>query len=132
MHYGRQHCCYSGTRRWSLPAVLFAAWSVTASAQDTEPAKSAVPIAARQAEVRKLLDETFELSKASTAAKKQLAAQKLMEMAGDPATAGDELYVVLVTALPLLREAGDFPTYLTAVGRLIESFQLDAEAERSI
>ncbi len=131
MHYGRQRCCISGTRRWSLPAVLFAAWSVVASAQDTEPAKSAVPIAARQAEVRKLLDETFELSKASTPAKKQQAAQKLMEMAGDSATAGDELYVVLVTALPLLREAGDFPTYLTAVGRLIESFQLDAEAERT-
>ncbi len=131
MHYGRQRCCISGTRRWSLPVVLFAAWSVTAIAQDTEPAKSAVPTAARQAEVRKLLDETFELSKASTPAKKQLAAQKLMEMAGDPATAGDELYVVLVTALPLLREAGDFPTSLAAIGQLIESFQVDADAERT-
>lgn len=131
MNYGRQRCCFSGTRRWSLPAVLFAAWSVTAIAQDAEPAKAAVPTAARQAEVRKLLDETFELSKANTATKKQQAAQKLMEMAGDSATAGDELYVVLVTALPLLREAGDFPTYLTAVEQLTESFQVDAEAERT-
>ena len=131
MPYGRQRCCFSGTRRLSLPVLLFAAWSVTAIAQDSEPAKSAVPTATRQAEVRKLLDETFELSKASTPAKKQQAAQKLMEMAADPATAGDELYVVLVTALPLLREAGDLPTYLTAIGRLIESFQLDAEAERT-
>ncbi len=131
MNYGRQRCCFSGTRRWSLPAVLFAAWSVTAIAQDAEPAKSAVPTAARQAEVRKLLDETFELSKANTAAKKQQVAQKLMEMAGDPATAVDELYVVLAAALPLLREAGDFPTYLTAVEQLIEMFQVDAEAERT-
>ena len=130
MYYGHECCCCSGTRRWSLPALLFAAWSATAIAQDTEPVKSAVPAATRQAEVRKLLDETFELSKATTTAKKQQAAQKLMEMAGDSATAGDELYVVLVTALPLLREAGDFPTSLAAIEQLTASFQVDAEAER--
>ena len=110
--------------------MLCAVWSFAASAEDAKPAKAAVPAASRQAEVRKLLDETFELSKANTAAKKQQAAQKLMEMAGDSATTGDELYVVLVTALPLLREAGDFPTYLTAVDLLTTSFQVDAGVER--
>ena len=117
--------------RGSLAAVLCAAWSVTADAQDAGAAKAVVPFATRQAEIRKLLDETFELSKTNTATKKQQAAQKLMEMAGNSATARDELYVVLATALPLLRETGDFPTYLTAVEQLIETFQVDAEAERT-
>ncbi len=131
MNHLRRSQAVSCVLQWSLAVVLCAAWSLAASAQDTKPAKAAVPSAERQAEVRKLLDETFELPKASTAAKKQQAAQKLMEMAGNPATAADELYVVLVTALPLLRDAGDFPPFLVAVEQLTESFQVDAEAERT-
>lgn len=130
MNHFRRSQAVSCVLRRSLAAVLCAAWSLVASAQDAKTVKAAVPSAARQAEIRKLLDETFELSKANTAAKKQQAALKLMEMAGDSATMGDELYVVLTTVLPLLREAGDFPAYLTAVDQLTTSFQVDAGVER--
>ena len=129
-HLRRSQACLFAMR-WSFATALCAAWSFAANAQDAKPAKATVPTAARQAEIRKLLDETFELFKANTAAKKQQAAQKLMELAGDSATAGDELYVVLATVRPLLREAGDFQTYLATVEQLVTSFQVDVEAERT-
>ncbi len=131
MNQLRRSHVFLSAMRWSFAAVLCVAWSLVASAQDAKPGKAVVPTTARQAEVRKLLNETFELSKANTTAKKQQAAQKLMELAGDSATAGDELYVVLVTVLPFLREAGDFQAFLVVVEQLIESFQVDAEAERT-
>lgn len=46
-HLRRLVVCHSWSlscaMRWSLGAVLCAVWSVTASAQDAEPAKAAVP-----------------------------------------------------------------------------------------
>ena len=131
MNHLRKSWALLDAMRWSLAALLLAGWFGAASAQEAKPAKAVVPTVARQAEVRKLLDEAFELSKANTAAKKQQAAQKLMELAGDSATAGDELYVVLAAVRPLLREAGDFQTYLATVEQLVTSFQVDAEAERT-
>ena len=110
-------------------SIFAVALSLAAAAQDVAP-KVAIPTPDRQAQIRKLLDETFELSRATTAVKKQQAARKLMEMAGNSATTPDELYVVLVSAFPLLRESGDFPTYLKAVDQLISSFQVDAPAEQ--
>ncbi|HEY4260633.1 MAG TPA: hypothetical protein VGM98_10745 [Schlesneria sp.] len=108
------------------------ALAISRCAQAAEPEeKAAIPSVARQAQVRKLLEETLVLSKASTTAKKQQAAQKLMEMASDSNTPPDELYVVLTTALPLLREIGDLPTYLKLVEQLVESFQITAGEERA-
>jgi hypothetical protein len=114
-----------------LATALGLATSQNGLAQEVVKAKSAVPTAVRQAEIRKLMDATFGLSKANTSSKKQEAVQTLVKMAGNPRTPPDELYVVLVTALPLIRDIGDFPMYLAAVEQLTESFQMDAEAERT-
>lgn len=113
-----------------LLAVIALAISMSAQAADSEE-KEAIPSAARQAQVRKLLEETLELSKASTPAKKQQAAQKLTLMVSDPDTPPDELYVVLTTALPLLRELGDLPTYLKLVEQLVDSYQINGGDERA-
>ena len=130
MNHLRQSRTLLSPIRWTLAALLCVAWSMVSVAQD-KATKAVVPSVSRQVEVRKLLDETFAISKATSATKKQQVAQKLMEMAGNPATMGDELYVVLATALPLLRDAGDFPAYLKTIEQLTESFQVDAEVERT-
>lgn len=93
--------------------------------------KAAIPTAVRQGQIRKLLDETLALSKANTTIKKQEAIQKLTEMASDSNLPPDELYVVLTTTLPLVREQGDHPEYLKLVEQFIESFQMNAEDERA-
>lgn len=115
---------------WTSGILCCGIWVLVASAQDTST-KSPVPSLARRTEIRKLLDETIDLPKANSAAKKQQAAQRLMEMAKDSATTPDELYVVLTTALPLLREAGDFTIFLAAVDQFVSTFQVDADVERS-
>lgn len=121
---------WSKLRLATLLAVTACAAWMTTEAQDAGE-KVAPPNAARQTQVRKLLDETLELPKAVTAAKKQQAVQKLTEMAADQNTSSDELYVVLTTAMTLLRETGDFPTYLKLVDQLVETYQFDADNERT-
>lgn len=110
----------------------FACWTFASSSNAQESAtKSAVPVAARQTQIRKLVDDTFEVSKANTPAKKLAVAQKLMEMIVDPATSPDELYVALQMALVLERDSGDFPAYLTVIEKLTESFEVDVAAEKT-
>lgn len=112
-----------------LAVTACAAWMIAEAQESGE--KVAPPIAARQSEIRKLLDETLELPKATTATKKQQAVQKLTEMAADPNTSSEELYVVLTTAMTLLRETGDFPIYLKLVDQLVETYRFDADSERT-
>ena len=122
------------TRHLVTGGILALIWGVHSTLMalgEDSPVGAPIPPAPRQVEIRKLLDETFELSKANTSTKKQQAAQQLMEMARNPATSPDELYVVLVTTLPLLRERGDFATYWEAVEKLTETFQLDVDVERT-
>ncbi|MDB5341780.1 MAG: hypothetical protein JWP89_157 [Schlesneria sp.] len=111
---------------------LFACWCfvTVASAQDGTT-KNAVPVAARQTEIRKLVDDTFEVSKANTPAKKQVVAQKLTEMIVDPTTTPDELFVALQLVLALQRDLGDFAAYSIALDKLTESFEVDAAAEKT-
>ena len=102
-----------------------------ATGQESAEVKAEVPTATRQAEIRKLLGETFELAKANTATKKQLAVQKLMALADNPESSTDDVYVALQAALPFIKETGDFPSLLKAVERLNATFQSDPQAERS-
>ncbi len=115
---------------WRFVVVACCTLASVSVAED-KPIKSAVPVAARQTEVRKLIDDTFEVSKANTPAKKQAVAQRLMEMVVDPTTAPEELYVALQMVFVLQRELGDFTAYLTAVEKLTDSFDLDATSEKA-
>ena len=93
--------------------------------------KASVPAIARQAELWKVLDETFELPKATTNAKRQEAVKKLMAVVESSADASDDLYVVLTAVLGLTKEAGEFATYQNAVGQLVEKFDVDANEKQT-
>ena len=89
-------------------------------------AKARVPAVARQAELRKVLEETFELSKATTNAKRQEAVKKLMAVVESSSDASDDLYVMLTAVLGLAKESGEFAGYQKAAGRLVELFEVEA------
>ena len=93
--------------------------------------KASVPAEARQAELRKVLDETFELPTATTNAKRQEAVKKLMTVVESSADASDDLYVMLTAVLGLTKEAGEFASYQKAAGRLVELFEVDANKEQA-
>ncbi len=114
----------------SLVAVACSTPWGNAMGHESAEFKAEVPSEARQTEIRKLLSETFELAKAKTAIKKQQAVQKLMALADDSESSTDDVYVALQTALPFIKETGDFPSLLKAVERLDETFKLDSRAGR--
>ncbi len=93
--------------------------------------KANVPAITRQSELRKVLDETFELPKATTNAKRQEAVKKLMAVVESSADASDDLYVVLTAVLGLTKEAGEFTTYQNAAGQLVAKFDVDADQEQA-
>src|SRR5579871_5112592 len=119
-----------GAALWQLAVLSCWVNAVMATALENAT-KSAVPAARRQAEIRKVIDETFEFSKANNTAKKQAAAEKLTEMIADPATSSDELYVALQVVLDLHRDCGDFSAYATALQKLTDSFQVDPIVEKT-
>ncbi len=94
-------------------------------------AKASVPAVARQAELRKVLEETFELSKATTNAKRQEAVKKLMAVVESSSDASDDLYVMLTAVLGLAKESGEFAGYQKAAGRLVELFEVEAAQEQA-
>ena len=94
-------------------------------------AKARVPAVARQAELRKVLEETFELSKATTNAKRQEAVKKLMAVVESSSDASDDLYVMLTAVLGLAKESGEFAGYQKAAGRLVELFEVEAAQEQA-
>ncbi len=111
---------------WSSVGLLLLAADATFA-----QTKASVPAIARQAELRKVLDETFELPKATTNAKRQEAVKKLMAVVESSADASDDLYVVLTAVIGLTKEAGEFTTYQNAVGQLVEKFDVDADQEQA-
>ncbi len=111
---------------WSSVGLLLLAADATFA-----QTKASVPAIARQAELRKVLDETFELPKATTNAKRQEAVKKLMTVVESSADASDDLYVVLTAVLGLTKEAGEFATYQNAVGQLVEKFDVDANEKQT-
>lgn len=84
--------------------------------------KLPIPSAARQAEIVKILDDTFVLSKADTQTKKQEVVKKLMTSASGGELLPDEQYVVLTAVARLATETGDFVLFWDVVGRLGKSF----------
>ena len=88
-----------------------------ANEETNEDERAPVPAAARQAEVSKLLDDTYGISTADTSAKQQQAAKELMDAVSSGDLASDELYVVLTSITRLSREAGDFTQYWNAARR---------------
>ena len=111
---------------WSSVGLLLLAADATFA-----QTKASVPAIARQAELRKVLDETFELPKATTNAKRQEAVKKLMAVVESSADVSDDLYVVLTAVIGLTKEAGEFTTYQNAVGQLVEKFDVDADQEQA-
>lgn len=100
-------------------------------AQEPADSRLAIPSAERQKSIRTQLDETLGLTKATNTLKKSQALKDLMMIAGDPATSGEELYVVLQVALPLIRERSDLPALRTTVQKLTDKFQLDPINEQA-
>ncbi len=96
--------------------------------QDAPPAKISIPSEPRVREIRSLLDETLELAKATTPVRKKAALRKLLELAADPATPPDELYVVLQTALPIARDVGDAAATLQLVPQFVSRFENEEQA----
>jgi hypothetical protein len=92
--------------------------------------RASIPSAERQIEIRKLLYETYGLSKATDTAKKQKVLKELMDVAANAATSTDQLYVVLEIALPLLKETNDFAQLRQALDQLTDKFDVDAESQR--
>ena len=127
----RYVCCLSliinGTERSSsmvnphcirftlFTAVIWLSVATTVVAQT----RASVPSATRQAELRKVLDETFEIPKATTNSKRQDVVKKLMAVVESSADASDDLYVMLTAVLALTKETGEFTTYQKAAGRAV-------------
>ena len=93
----------------------------TQSPDDKHP----VPPAARQSEIKKLLEETYGLKKADSPAKKDKVAQSLMAAGKQADLSADEKYVVLTTVIQLSKEAGGFESCMEAVGLLGKTFAGD-------
>ena len=110
----------------SVVTTLFLSVATTVVAQT----RASVPSTSRQAELRKVLDETFEIPKATTNSKRQEVVKKLMAVVESSADASDDLYVVLTAVLALTKEAGEFATYQKASERLVELFEVDADKEQ--
>ncbi|HEY4261821.1 MAG TPA: hypothetical protein VGM98_16740 [Schlesneria sp.] len=108
--------------RLCAAVAIFLACSSAGSAQ-TSTEKHPVPAAARQTEIKKLLDETYELRKATSQAKKEEAIATLMEAAEGGELSQDETYVVLIVVLNLTKDAGKFESFMDAVGLLAKTYE---------
>ena len=110
----------------SVATTVFLSMATSVVAQT----RANVPSPSRQAELRKVLDETFEIPKATTNAKRQEVVKKLMAVVESSADASDDLYVVLTAVFALTKDAGEFATYQKASERLVELFEVDADKEQ--
>ena len=109
-----------------------AAEAVPQEAQPEPPRERvAIPSNERQKSIRVQLDDSLGLAKATNTLKKSQALKDLMKIADDPATSGDELYVVIQAALPLIREKSDLAALRTTVQKLTDKFQLDPINEQA-
>lgn len=102
-----------------------------ATAQEPTDQRVAAPSADIQKGIRARLDEAVGIAKANNIVKKQQAVRELMTMAGDLATSSDELYVVLQSAFPLIRETEDIAALRVAVQKLTTTFQVDPITEQA-
>lgn len=89
--------------------------------------KISVPPASRQAEIKSLLEETYGVKKADTAAKKEQLAQTMKEAIDGGELSSDELYVTTTTLISLHRDGDRFAPYWDAVESLADKYELDAD-----
>lgn len=89
--------------------------------------KISVPPASRQAEIKSLLEETYGVKKADTAAKKEQLALTLKEAIDAGELSSDELYVSTTTLINLHRERDSFEPYWDAVESLADKYELDVD-----
>lgn len=110
---------------WFRLYVVVAIFVVCSSAglAQTSAEKHPIPSVARQAEIKKLLEETYGLKKAVGQAKKEEAAATLMAAVEGGELSQDETYVVLITVLNLAKDAGKFESYLDAVGLIEKTYE---------
>ncbi|MDB5343800.1 MAG: hypothetical protein JWP89_2177 [Schlesneria sp.] len=93
--------------------------------------RAAVPSAAKQKELAKLLEDGYSLPRLDSTAKKQDAFAKLMESLTDESMGADERYVVLTTAISLASQTGDADDWLKAVNALVATFDVDTTKEKT-
>ncbi len=120
-----RRCC------WLLCLLLGGIHGGVVPAQDSSDSRVAVPSADVQQSKRTQVDGAVGLAKATTIPQKQKALRELMTMASDLGTTSDELYAVLQSAFPLIRETGDIAALRVAMQKLTETFQVDPITERS-
>jgi hypothetical protein len=108
--------------RLYVVVATFVVCSSAGSAQ-TSAEKHPIPSAARQAEIKKLLEETYGLKKAVGQAKKEEAAATLMAAVESGELSQDETYVVLITVLNLTKDAGKFESYMDAVDLIEKTYE---------
>ena len=117
----------------SRMALLVTAWVVSqavAFAQVSE-SRPAIPTPDQQQAIRAQLDETLGLSNAKTKVDKERAVAKLMELVDQSRESPDDLYVSLITVIPLIRETGDFAAHQVAVQKLTETFSHEPLKEQT-
>ena len=102
---------------FSRLVLLVTAWVVShaiAFAQVSE-SRPAIPTPEQQQAILTQLEETLGLSKAKTKADKVQVVTELMKLVDDSSESPDELYVLLDTVIPLIRETSDFAAHQIAV-----------------
>lgn len=105
------------------------------SAQEVDKPRFSVPPTREQISKLKEIEQALELSKATTANRKQQAIKSLLEMAQDPAVTAEELYALLNAAYPLINDMGSVDSLRRANQILIETFDVDpvlASAEHQL
>ncbi|MDB5343071.1 MAG: hypothetical protein JWP89_1448 [Schlesneria sp.] len=93
--------------------------------------RAAIPVAEKQKEIAKLLEETYNLAKLDGVSKKQNAVKQLIEASRDDSFGTDERYVILVTTISLAKEIGDATNWLEAVNSLVTDFDLNSQKEKT-
>ncbi|MBS0202436.1 MAG: NPCBM/NEW2 domain-containing protein [Planctomycetes bacterium] len=104
--------------RWSFAIWIIAANVAAGIAQSRLP----VPSIEKQQEIVKLLQETYDLGRSDSAAKKHATLKTLKESNENDSLGGDERYVVLTTILSLARDTGDGAEYVETVKSLTETY----------
>ena len=93
--------------------------------------RPAIPTPETQNAIRAQLDESLGLSTIRTKEDRQRAVVKLMELVDQSRESPDDLYVSLITVIPLIRETGDFAAHQVAVQKLTETFSHEPLKEQT-
>ena len=121
----------ASSSQWSFrpcPTVLLLMIAATSAFAQT---RAPVPPADKQKEIAKLLEQTYNLAKLDSAAKKQDAVKRLLDASRNASFEAEERYVVLTTLIKRATETGDAASWLEAVNTLVNGFEVDAQKEKT-